>query len=136
MVTRREVAQFLRFAAVGAVGFALDDGVLLICIHAFRLDPVESRFVSFAVAVACTFQLNRAWAFSGRADPGFARGLALYLGVQGFGFCCNLGIFASLVLMAPPPLNDPTLCLAAASAAALVVNYLGSRTVVFCGRRS
>ena len=129
LAVRAEMTQFLRFVVVGATGFCVDCGVLLLAIHGLGIDPITGRFLSFAVAVLFTYGLNRAWAF--RRATGFLRGFGLYLGVQGFGFGCNLAVYSALFLLLPKPWNSPLLCLAAASAFGLVVNYAGAKWLVF-----
>lgn len=126
---RADLAQFARFATVGVVGFCVDGGVLLLLVRVFGTDPILGRLLSFAVAVVATYALNRAWAFRDRV--GFLRGLRLYLGVQSLGFACNFAVYSALLLVVPPPWNAPIACLAVASAAALVVNYVGAKLVVF-----
>ena len=126
---RAEASQFLRFFVVGLGGFCVDGGVLLLVIRLLGVDPISGRFLSFAVAVTFTYGLNRAWAF--RRGIGLLRGFGLYLGVQGFGFGCNLTVYSALFLLLPKPWNAPLLCLAMASGVALVVNYAGAKWLVF-----
>lgn len=123
--------QFLRFCTVGAVGFIVDAGVLLIEVHAFHVDPIWGRLASYAVAVLTTFELNRRWAFRQRGDRPYLKALASYLGVQGLGFACNFGLYTTLYLALPPGYNAPLFCLAIASLVALTVNYAGASLVVF-----
>ena len=123
--------QFLRFCAVGAIGFIVDAGVLLIEVHAFGVDPIWGRLMSFSVAVLTTFEFNRCWAFRRQGDHPYLAALASYLGVQGLGFACNFGIYTVLYLALPPRYNAPLLCLAVASLIALTVNYAGASLVVF-----
>ena len=123
--------QFLRFCAVGAIGFVVDAGVLLIEWRAFGVDPSWGRLVSFSVAVLTTFEFNRRWAFQQRGDRPYLAALARYLGVQGLGFGCNFGIYTLLYLALPPGYNAPLFCLAVASLIALTVNYVGASLIVF-----
>lgn len=130
--------QFARFCAVGAIGFAVDAGVLLIVLRVLGADPIWGRLVSFSVAVLTTFEFNRRWAFRSGGRP-YLPALASYLGVQGLGFACNFGLY-TLLYWALPPGYDASLsalfCLAAASAVALAVNYAGASLVVFRSRAS
>ncbi len=131
---RDDIAEFLRFCIVGAVGFIVDAGVLMLCIHLLGQDAVSGRLVSFAFAVMATFELNRRWAFQRGGHGTYLATLAAYLGVQGLGFLCNLGIYTLLYVTLPRPFNAPLSCLVVASALALVVNYAGARLVVFRAR--
>ena len=132
------MARFARFCLVGATGFAVDAGLLLLILRGGLLGPVAARFVSFGVAVLVTFALNRRWSFQiGPDDPrSFTGDLIAYLGVQGFGFLCNLTVYAAALSVLPDPLGRPLPCLAFASGAALLVNYLGSDLIVFRRRRT
>ena len=125
------MAQFVRFCSVGAVGFIVDAGTLLIAVHLFGVDPIGARLMSFFVAVLTTFELNRRWAFRDRGRRRWLKALTSYLGVQGLGFCCNFGLYTLLYLTLPQRYNAPLFCLAAASAVAIVINYLGASLVVF-----
>ncbi len=124
-------AHFLRFCAVGAVGFIVDAGTLLIAVHLFGIDPIGGRLFSFSVAVLATFELNRRWAFRDRGGRRWLRALVSYLGVQGLGFCCNFGLYTLLYLTLPQRYNAPLFGLAVASAVAIVINYLGASLLVF-----
>ena len=123
--------QFLRFCAVGGVGFCVDAAVLLLLVGVAGMDPVVARFASFACAVLATFELNRRWAFAGATPQPYLHRLAAYLGVQGVGFLFNLGVYSAAYLLLPAPLNAPVLSLAYASILALIVNFAGARFVVF-----
>lgn len=125
--------QFLRFCVVGGAGFVTDAGVLWICVHALAINPLSARCVSFALALLVTFLLNKTWAFRDRARRRDKTSLPTYVAVQGVGFLCNYAIYSLLYLTLPPPLNAPLLCLTVASAAALIVNYLGVSRLVFRG---
>ncbi len=123
--------QFLRFCVVGATGFVVDAGVLLIELHAFSVDPIWGRLVSFSVAVLTTFELNRNWAFKTIHHQPYMAAFMSYLGVQGVGFVCNFGIYTILYVTLPPGYNAPLFCLAVGSLIALTVNYAGASLIVF-----
>lgn len=128
---RARALQFLRFCVVGAAGFLVDAAVLLATVDLLGVDPIRARLLSFSVAVLATFELNRRWAFRNRGTKRYGAALATYLGVQGLGFACNFGIYTASYLGLPPPYDAPLLCLALASGAALVVNYVGASLLVF-----
>ncbi len=123
--------QFLRFCAVGGIGFVADAGALAVATRLLGLDPITGRLLSFGIAVLVTFELNRRWAFKQRSAKPYWTALSTYLGVQGIGFACNFGIYAVLYLTLPLRYDAPLLCLAIASGAALLVNYAGASLVVF-----
>ena len=122
---------FLRFSAVGGAGFVVDAGILLFLIHIFGADPIAARLLSFGAAVAITFEFNRRWAFGGVSHGPARIAFAAYLGVQSIGLLCNLIVYTALILALPATVITPPLCVAFASAIALLVNYSGVRRLVF-----
>ncbi len=126
-----QLLQFLRFCAVGATGFVVDAGVLLIELHAFSVNPIWGRFISFSVAVLTTFELNRNWAFKRANHKSYLSALGSYLGIQGVGFACSFIIYTALYILLPLGYNAPLFCLAVGSVIALAVNYAGASLIVF-----
>jgi putative flippase GtrA len=127
----REAALFLRFSAVGVIGFFVDAGLLLFLVHAFKADPIAARLLSFGVAVTVTFHFNRRWALGAMRHGSAYAAFATYLGVQSVGLLCNIIIYTALILLLPETGITPLLCVAVASATALFVNYSGVRRLVF-----
>ncbi|MEE2951965.1 MAG: GtrA family protein [Pseudomonadota bacterium] len=123
-------AQFLRFAVIGAVGFALDGGGLMILTEGFDADPIAARFATFSCAVVTTWLLNRRFAFVGGGRSLIAE-FGAYLGVQGFGFLCNLAVYSIAVLLLPYPLDIPIVALVMAAGVGLLANFLGLKHLVF-----
>ena len=123
-------AQFLRFALIGAIGFALDGGGLMLLTEWFEADPIASRFATFSVAVVTTWRLNRRYAFTSGGRRLLAE-FGTYLGVQGFGFLCNLAVYSVAVLFLPHPLNIPIVALVIAAGVGLLANFLGLKHLVF-----
>ncbi|MBV9541951.1 MAG: GtrA family protein, partial [Alphaproteobacteria bacterium] len=63
---------FLRFAAVGAAGFVLDEAVLTILHYVFGVDAYAARAVSIVVAMTFTWWGNRNLTFAEQAARGDA----------------------------------------------------------------
>ena len=59
--------QLLRFAAVGATGYAVNLIVFAICVHVLKIDYKLAAVVAFVVSVANNFWFNRRWTFRVRA---------------------------------------------------------------------
>ena len=123
---------FTRFCCVGTLGFVVDFSVLKTVVH-LGVNPLGAKWVSFSVAVVATWLVNRAWTFKGRRTPGGSvlKEFAGYLAVQSVGFAANYAVFAAIVVGIPAldgRLLPPTV---AGTAAGLVVNYLGSKHLVF-----
>jgi len=120
--------QSLRFAAVGAVGFCVDGGLLFV-LHRAGMDVLLARAFSFPIAVLVTFCLNRTLTFK-RAPPARSSALLVrYSVVQVAGALVNLAIFFGLVQWLPAWRALPLLSLAVAAAFSWLLTYLGSRFV-------
>jgi len=123
--------QFLHFLLVGAVGFIVDGGLLMALIEKTSLPALPSRLVSFSVAVTVTWLLNRLLTFRERASSRRLSEWRRYVAVNGLGGAMNLVIFTLLVMVAPSPVGAPFVAFAIASAAAMIFNFVGSRTFAF-----
>lgn len=128
---REGLGRFARFCAVGAVGFLVDGGVLLALIRSGAAKPLWGQVAAAAVAMSVTFELNHRWSFAGVAKRSRAARFPAYVGVQLFGFVCNLAVYAVALAVLPPPANHPLVCLALASGAAMALNFVGADRVVF-----
>ena len=128
---RAEGGRFLRFCCVGGVGFCVDALALLSLVHLLGIDPLAARLPAAACGILTTFELNRRWAFRGAATQGYWAALAAYAGVQSLGLACNVAVYSACYLLLPGSLGAPLVCLAAASAASMLLNYAGASRVVF-----
>ena len=125
---RASAGEFGRFLLVGGTGFLIDGGILS---YLLGLDwPVAlARLVSFTVAVAWTYLLNRNLTFkvrraSGRIEQGTA---FAYGAIQVAGALTNLAVFLLAVQVRPEWRMIPWLPLAIGAAFGLAVNYSLSR---------
>lgn len=114
----------LRFAGVGAVGFAVDAGILAGGLSV-GLPAWAARVPSFVLAVGATWALNRRLTFRTGAVPTL-REFGAYLAAMSVGLGVNYatylaGLFAGL---------SPLIALCVASGVALVVNFLAARRVL------
>lgn len=115
---------FLRFGLVGTLGFLCDAGLLTLLLR-MGTPALAGRPLSIAVAVAVTFVLNRAFTFAAREAPVqvlFGR----YVLVSAVGAGVNYVVFAIGLAVAPA-----LWAMAGGSAAALAVNFVGSRDFAF-----
>jgi putative flippase GtrA len=123
------VSQLLRFGSVGALGFAIDAGALLVLV-AMGIPPLPSRGVSFVLAATFTFTLNHHFTFRAKGRPTF-RNWLFYLGLTTLGALINLGVFYGWITKVG---TTPLLLLAGTaigSIAAMFVNFTLSRTLIF-----
>jgi putative flippase GtrA len=123
--------RFLRFCIVGLAGFIVEAVVLTVATNACDVGPFWARGISFPVAVSVTFTLNRQWSFTDADQQPIVNAFVAYLGVQSTGLLCNLLIYSAAITLLPALFNAPITALIIASGAALIVNYVGSRRLVF-----
>jgi putative flippase GtrA len=131
----RLAAQIPSFAAVGLVGYVVDAGITFVCAKYIGLPPVAARPPGFIVATIVNFLLNRSITFRGSGAP-FFRAFLRYCGVASAGLAVNYAVYTACVFLAPSlgiavrPAILP-LFVAAGSAAAMVLTFLGFRFFAF-----
>jgi putative flippase GtrA len=123
-------AELARFAVVGAAGFLVDASVLQSLVSAAGWSPFIARAVSFPVALACTFALNRAWTFRSLRMP-MLRAYGAYSAIQAVGALLNLFVFSVCLLLAPPLYERPLIALGVGAAVSLFFNFYATRSLVF-----
>lgn len=128
---RTSRVEFVWFLAIGAVGFAVDGGLLLAMTEAMGWPVLGARLLSFSVAVTVTWLLNRVLTFRHLASARRLREWRRYVAVNSVGAAINLGVFTALVWTVPWLHSSPLAAFALASAAALAFNFLGSRSFAF-----
>lgn len=64
----RNWLQLLRFAAVGASGFAVNLAVFTLCVRVADVDYRLGSVIAYIVSVTTNFLLNRHWTFSHRKE--------------------------------------------------------------------
>lgn len=120
-----------RFSWIGAVGFCVDGGLLLLSHEWLNLNWSAARLLSFTIAVTITWFLNRTITFGDRAASISLEEWRRYFAVNGIGALINLGIFLFLIECVPLFSGHPLVTLAVAAAIALAFNFFGSRRFVF-----
>lgn len=116
---------------VGALGFAVDGGLLMLLTTGFGLSPVLARCFSFPLAVTATWLLNRRWTFAGGAAVAPARQYAVYTLIQLAGLAVNFSVFTALILWLPAFERWPLAALALGAGLAMCLTYLLSRHFAF-----
>lgn len=119
--------KLVRFLLVGAVGFLVDAGVLLALVG-LGIGPLPARIVAIAVALSVTWLLNRSLTFGPSGRSVVAEG-GRYGGVGVATSLVSFGVYSLLVIALP--WLPPVLALAAGSAAAMILSYLGYSRLVF-----
>ena len=127
--------ELLRFILVGTAGFVVDAGVMWLLTAMSGLSPLLTRAVSFPIAFALTWILNRYWTFAQGRARALKTQFPLYLGVQLSGLAVNYGLFAVLILSGGFWRDYPVLALAAGSLVALLATFTLSKFVAFASPR-
>jgi putative flippase GtrA len=141
-LARKLGVDFIRFGLVGAFGFTVDLIVLQFVVGhagftAQALGPVvvtpqmQARFISFPVAVAATWALNRAWTFKGGSGRKLHHEAAAYLAVQFSGGAANLAAYNLALALWPALAARLFIPLALGSAVGLCLTFVGSKYWAF-----
>ena len=125
------LTQFLRFGAVGVVGFLIDAAVLYSCVFALQTDPYSGRLFSYLIAATSTWALNREFTFRDfdRSNPN--RQWAKFVAVNAIGGLINFCVYAAILVLAQPHTLIPLAAIAAGSLSGLLFNFWVSRVYVF-----
>jgi putative flippase GtrA len=128
-------ARVRNFAAVGAIGFVIDAGLLSALTHLAGWSPWAARAPSFAAAVLATWLLNRRLTFPGL---GLQRRSAEALGygaIQVCGAGVNLLIFGVCLATFPRLAAVPVIPFAVGAGVAMVFNYLALKQLLYARER-
>lgn len=127
--------QLPRFLVAGTIGFAVDAGVLYAAL-ALGADYYSGRLVSFSLAVAATWLINRHWTFEHhQVRPSLAE-FTRYFGAMVLGGAVNYASYALIVATLPRTPWLPLAAVAAGSIAGLGVNFTSARLWVFRADRA
>ena len=123
------MSPFARFCVVGAIGFAVDAGLLTALTRAGGADPYAARVASFLAAATATWWLNRRFTFAvGHAPSGGE--WARYVALMVLGAAINYGTYALLISIWEVARAHLWIGVAAGSVAGLGVNFLTSRRLL------
>ena len=122
--------EFLRFALVGALGFAFDAGVFLALVLSGS-DPYVARAVSAFLALTVTWWFNKKWTFRRDAARAGPRTYPVYLAVQSGGLGVNYAVFAAAQATVESGPVYSFFALLLGSATALAMNFASARGLVF-----
>lgn len=121
--------QFLRFGAVGAVGFVVDTGL----VYGLRgaIGIYAAGALAYLGAASFTWLFNRIWAFRGAAHQPAIRQWGVFLATQSIGFVVNRGVFAALVMGSAICAEHPVIAIFAGMVAGMFLNFAFARRYVF-----
>lgn len=120
-------ATFLRFCAVGVVGFAADASLTLLFTQLVHVPPLPSRAVAFLIAATATWSLNRSYTFRSTAGGG---SWLPYVVLTGVGALINIGVYWSWLSFFGADADDILTGVALGSCVALAFNFFASRAVL------
>jgi putative flippase GtrA len=122
---------FMRFCVVGGLGFIVDFSVLKAVVY-LGVSPLAGRMISFPAALTATWLTNRAWTFrEHRGSQSLLKEISTYAAVQSVGFIANYAVYTAMILWLPILRGALLPPMVAGTAAGLVINYLGSKHIVF-----
>ncbi len=121
--------RFARFSFVGGVGFAIEAIMLTYLATVPAIGSLKGRLISFPVAVAATWWLNRTLTFQSRNNA--QRESIRYFLVQILGAFTNFILFLALVSGFPALRPIPVIPLFIGAVAGLLVNFTLSKIYVF-----
>lgn len=122
--------QFLRFCAVGAIGFCIDGG-LLWGLLSNGFSHVFGRAISFPVAVITTWWLNRMFTFTNANKACPRSQINRYFALQILGSLANLVVYLTILSVITPSSSNALAALAVGATIGLFINFIGSRKFVF-----
>src|SRR5919108_6023867 len=98
----KERTRFLKFAIVGAIGSALDFGIMNLLTHLFNMRLVFAGTISFICAVTKNFTGNRFWTYPESLSRHMLHQLGMYFVVNAAGIAIRIPI---LHFVEPPMAN-------------------------------
>jgi putative flippase GtrA len=128
-------SRFVRFGAVGAAGFLVDEAILAVMHYAVGLDPYSARAVSIFCTMTFTWWGNRTFTFAEHAVRESAGAIALewfrFVLANALGAVANYASYSLLVAVAPWPLSNPLVAAAIGVGIGLIFNFTLSKRFVF-----
>jgi len=92
LTENKERIRFLKFATVGALGAAIDFGVMNFMTHLFALRLVYAGSISFICAVVSNFTLNRYWTYPDSRSRHILHQLGMFFIVNAAGIAFRIPI--------------------------------------------
>lgn len=130
----REFQRFIKFLVVGGVGFVVDTGSLTALVFLLSSDRRLAKGLSFCLAVATTFTLNRVWAYRESRSKSMGAQLVQFLGISLVGLVINIVVFGLVDRLlhervgSAPALYAAQVC---AVGTALVWNFIANRLITY-----
>ncbi|MCX5539976.1 GtrA family protein [Paraburkholderia sp. CNPSo 3076] len=120
--------QFMRFCAVGIVGLVVNAGIVELWV--LYGSPLVAQMVAFPAAVTVTWLLNRRYTFGASRYAAHHEWMR-YVLANVLGWAANNAMYFYLVLHVAIAYRHPMLAVAAGSIAGMLLNFTGSKFLVF-----
>lgn len=125
--------RLLTFGLIGAVGFAVDGGLMMLFHKVLDVSVFAARPFSFLIAVTVTWWLNRSVTFYEIASLSRSSEWRRYVAVNTVGALINLGAFYFSMLSLAALVEWPLVALAMGSLVAMFFNFWASQRFAFTG---
>ena len=129
-------ARVRNFAAVGAIGFVIDAGLLSALTHLAGWSPWAARAPSFSAAVLATWLLNRRLTFPGLGLQRRSVEALGYGAIQVCGAGVNLLIFGVCLAAFPRLAALPVIPFAVGAGVAMIFNYVALKRLLYVRERA
>ena len=116
--------QLIRFAGVGASGYAVNLLVFAFCVHVLAINYQVASPIAYLIATTNNFWWNRHWTFGNKRDAHPAQQAWRFYAVSLVSFGFNYVVLVSLVRATG---MEKVLAQAIANAAATPINFLGQK---------
>jgi putative flippase GtrA len=115
--------QFVRFAAVGASGYAVNLVAFTVCLHAVGIDYRVSAVIAYSISVLNNFWLNRHWTFDAKHHHAGTQAMRFFaVSLVTFGFT-----YVVLISLVNGTGMDKVLAQAIAIAAGTPLSFIGQK---------
>ena len=119
--------QAARYGVVGVLNTGIDVALFFALINYANLEPVVATVISYSVAAANSFTINRLWTFSGRSTSGSTlREAGMFAGVTLLGVAVQ-----ALTLAVVEPLAGVIAAKACATLTAFAATFWLNKRVTF-----
>lgn len=125
------MAQLIRFALVGGVGFLVDTGVLYLCLYNFSFGYFLGRFISYLCASSVTWYLHGIYTFKQDSSKLKKSQLLTFVIFNSIGGLANYIVYALLVVSYAFFRAYPVAAVGVGAVLGLIINYHLSKKVVF-----
>lgn len=134
LLHRLTSSRLLRFGAVGAAGFFVNEAALAVAKLGLAMNDHAAWVFGFAVAVTFTWWGNRNFTFHDKKSEGhfgMVAEWARFVATNGLGAVANFAVYSLMIAFTPWPLNVPYVALAFGVLVGLIFNFTLSKKLVF-----